>query len=210
MFKIDWNPSAKNKFTVTYRYNLADRTAAATSGNTAIAFGNSIFFYQLIPIVEGLITNDIASSQIDIYDVATNTWTIATLSEARAGITAITTGNKLIFAGGHKKVGPIDDPYDPSKKVDIYDASANSWSTGELPQPGYWGSAAALNNKVVFNFYNTPSSVNIYDVATNGWSTVPLSESRYNPLVRAAGNKILIAGGRGAGGAASYSNRVDI
>lgn len=44
MFKTDWNPSAKNKFTITYRYNLAHRTAAATSGSTVVAFANSIFF----------------------------------------------------------------------------------------------------------------------------------------------------------------------
>lgn len=44
MVKADWNPSAKNKFTITYRYNLAERTAAATSGSTAIAFANSTFF----------------------------------------------------------------------------------------------------------------------------------------------------------------------
>lgn len=44
MFKADWNPSVKNKFTITYRYNKADRSAAATSGSTVIAFGNSNFF----------------------------------------------------------------------------------------------------------------------------------------------------------------------
>ncbi len=178
-------------------------------GATRAVINNKVFF------AGGLITDVIASNRIDIYDVAANTWTSATLSEARAGITPVTVGNKLILAGGYKKwdQNASDDPQDPSKRVDIYDASANSWSTGELPQPACNGTAAAINNKAVFHFNFDEylrSSVNIYDVATNGWLTVPFSEKRrYDPLVMAAGNKILIAAGL-IYGAARFSKRVDI
>ena len=178
-------------------------------GATRAVINNKVFF------AGGLITDVIASNRIDIYDVAANTWTSATLSEARAGITPVTVGNKLFLAGGYKKwdQNASDDPQDPSKRVDIYDASANVWSTGELPQPACNGTAAAINNKAVFHFNfdeNGRSAVNIYDVATNGWLTVPFSETRrYDPVVMAAGNKILIAGGL-IYGAAYFSKRVDI
>jgi hypothetical protein len=44
MGKVDWNTSVKNKFTFSWRYNLAERTAAATSGANIINFSNDIFF----------------------------------------------------------------------------------------------------------------------------------------------------------------------
>ncbi len=40
--KIDWNPSAKNKFTLSYRYNMAQRAAPQMqSGGTLINFSNN-------------------------------------------------------------------------------------------------------------------------------------------------------------------------
>ena len=44
--------------------------------------------------------NPIPSSTVDIYDVLTNTWSTAQLSEARYGLAAAATGNKIVFAGG--------------------------------------------------------------------------------------------------------------
>jgi hypothetical protein len=43
MGKVDWNPSLKNKFTLTWRYNIAERIAASTGSSTAINFSNNIF-----------------------------------------------------------------------------------------------------------------------------------------------------------------------
>ena len=37
---------------------------------------------------------------VDIYNYTSKTWTIATLSQARESIAAVTVGNYAIFAGG--------------------------------------------------------------------------------------------------------------
>lgn len=42
--KLDWNPDTKNKFTLSYRYNSADRNAQQTqNGSTSIRFSNNNF-----------------------------------------------------------------------------------------------------------------------------------------------------------------------
>src|SRR3954453_9049982 len=66
------------------------------------------------------------SSTVDIYDLSTNTWSIAALSEPRSGITAITANNKIYFAGGSEVKGGYW-PY--SNKIDIYDNATGIWST---------------------------------------------------------------------------------
>src|SRR4030095_7831262 len=48
MTKVDWNPSEKNKFTLSYRYNFAERlTPQTVNGSTAIRFSNNGF---VVPI----------------------------------------------------------------------------------------------------------------------------------------------------------------
>lgn len=41
LFKIDWNPSEKNKVTIAYRFNLADRILPRQTGSTLILFQNN-------------------------------------------------------------------------------------------------------------------------------------------------------------------------
>jgi hypothetical protein len=41
---------------------------------------------------------------VDIYNSANNTWTTASLSQARADLAATTVGNLAIFAGGQNGV----------------------------------------------------------------------------------------------------------
>jgi len=41
VFKIDWNPSEKNKITISYRYNIAERTSPRPASSTLIAFENN-------------------------------------------------------------------------------------------------------------------------------------------------------------------------
>ncbi|MEO7394751.1 MAG: carboxypeptidase regulatory-like domain-containing protein, partial [Chitinophagaceae bacterium] len=43
VFKADWNPSLKDKFTVSYRYNLPERTSLRATGSTVLAFQNNGF-----------------------------------------------------------------------------------------------------------------------------------------------------------------------
>ena len=43
MIKLDWNPSVKNKFILSYRYNYADRFSPGATGSTSIRFLNCGF-----------------------------------------------------------------------------------------------------------------------------------------------------------------------
>ena len=67
------------------------------------------------------------------------------LSEARSDISAIAAGNKIFFGGGE-----ISDGTFPTKTVDIYDASTNTWSVAALSQPGKDMGTAIAGNKVFF------------------------------------------------------------
>jgi len=67
------------------------------------------------------------------------------LSEARSDISAIAAGNKIFFGGGE-----ISDGTFPTKTVDIYDASTNTWSAAALSEPGKDMGTAIAGNKVFF------------------------------------------------------------
>jgi hypothetical protein len=41
LLKVDWNPSEKNKITILYRYNIANRVSPRPTGSTLIAFQNN-------------------------------------------------------------------------------------------------------------------------------------------------------------------------
>ena len=70
------------------------------------------------------------SSRIDIYDVITQTWSTAELSEPRFNMGVATLGSKIFFAGGET----FDSlpPHDFFSNVDIYDASTNTWSVAHF------------------------------------------------------------------------------
>jgi len=145
---------------------------------------------------------------------------IGTLSSTRSGYATAAAGNKILFAGGGVPSG-----YCATSRVDIYDISANSWTTAELSEARHGMGVAALGNKIFFgggftpkNFTNSTtcyissdpsetrsSTVDIYDVFTNIWSTAQLS-SRRAPVSASAANKVVFAGGDDMIG----SDRVDI
>src|SRR3954470_14201120 len=70
----------------TPRSNIA---SAATNGK--VAFGGGLASSP---------SPAVSSNAVDIYDVASNTWTTAALSTARQDLAAAATGNKIVFAGG--------------------------------------------------------------------------------------------------------------
>ena len=154
------------------------------------------------------------SSTVDIYDVNTKRWSIATLSVPRYATTAVAAGNKIFFAGGYNgdEINPIT-----YSTVDIYDASANTWSVTSMSVSAGGRAAAVLNNKIFFagGFHsnglstspNFPATVDIYNLVTSTWSTAQLSEGREGLSATTAGSKIYFAGGLSNN---SSSNKIDI
>jgi N-acetylneuraminic acid mutarotase/uncharacterized membrane protein len=178
-------------------------------GLVSATSGNKIFFAGGQRIMTGY------SSRVDIYDIATNTWSTAELSSGdRMGMAAATVGNKILFAGG------IENDYGTlTSRVDIYDGSTNSWSTAELSKARAYLAAATIGNKVFFAgggswepYFTGSNVVDIYDNSTNTWSTATLSEGRSGLSATTAGNKIYFAGGAigGGPGPPDISTRIDI
>ncbi|HSU28873.1 MAG TPA: PKD domain-containing protein [Chitinophagaceae bacterium] len=175
---------------------LRDRIAVGAAANKIVYAGGQVLStYQ-------------SSSRVDIYDISTQTWTTAELSEARFGIAVASLGNKIFFGGGNKDFGNF------SSRVDIYDAVANTWSTAELSMNRMLLTAATVNNKVLFaggahsetvpgGWYWTGTSfysdrVDIYDGGTDTWSIASLSENyRLGMSAVTLGNQVYFAGGTG-------------
>lgn len=133
------------------------------------ALGNKIFFAGGVKATG--FQNFVLSNKVDIYDVSTNSWSAATLSEARSSISATSLGNKIIFAGGdYSRWQPV------SSTIDIYDAGTNSWTASTLSEARANISAFSIDNKAFFvggrtGFSTSPSKkIDIYDNNTNSWS----------------------------------------
>lgn len=166
------------------RYGVA---TVATGNKILFAGGNTYYGYTPTANV----------SRVDIYDVVTNTWSMAELSQPRSWITPVVLGNKVFFAGGFANTLS-----GVSSRVDIYDLSSNTWSTTELSAGATFMSAGAAGNKVLFagGFReNYPSRrVDIYDVSTRAWTIDSLTnrvrEAVYGIGVTVIGSKIYFAG----------------
>ena len=171
------------------RYDVAAGTA-----------GNKIFFAGGFIVTP---TNQVQFlSRIDIYDVSTQSWTTAELSEPRGAIAVLTVGNKILFAsGGNHWNQPYGGFYDydgESTRVDIYDVTTNTWSTTEMPAGlvflDWLATAVAAGNKAIFcQAFFGPAF--IYDVITNSWTDAQLTVNRNDLASASLGNKALIASG---------------
>lgn len=180
------------------------------AGMTVAAAGNKIVFAGAE--LSGW-PQTYGSSRVDIYDMATQSWSTAELSQRRSGIAAVAAGNKIFLAGGRWGDGAFDNYY---STVDIYDVSTNSWSVASLSEPRCYIAAAAVGNKVFFAGgekdanYNTSSRVDIYDLSTNSWSIAALSAGRANISAVTVNDKIYFAGGSSQNRTYSPSAKIDI
>ncbi len=174
-----------------------------------------------------MVTNDnnndesnIGSTRVDIYDMVSQSWSIAELSAPQWNVEAITYGIKIFFAGGHTVSSAS---WERFSTVDIYDASTNTWSTAQLSERRMNMATALAGNKIFFagglggQGSSPPSTISnkidIYDVIDNTWSAINLSQGRACLSAVRAANKIYFAGGNTKNGeyTASYnpSSRVD-
>ncbi len=161
----------------TGRWSTA-RLSEARSAIAAVAVSNKVFFAGGRLSSGDIGTPDLHFSAVDIYDAATGAWSVASLSEPRAYVSAATLGDKVFFAGGEK-----DANFTPSDRVDIYDLSTGQWSTATLSEPRGLITAVAAGGKVFFaggykdsTWEPTPSNkVDVYDGATGSWSTASLN-----------------------------------
>jgi len=189
-------------------------TPPGAGGRPVAAAGNKILFLG-------------GGASVNIYDMVTNIWTAAGLSLSRQNMAISSIGDKIFFAGGAEvtELWPGEYLFTLTSRVDIYNATTNTWSTAELSQPRELFVAASAGSKILFaggvfydnasNNYQPPissSTVDIYDMITNTWSVASLSEGRSSLSAAVADNKIYFAGGVFGTGTNSpgFSNKIDI
>lgn len=168
-------------------------------GNKVVFAGGYITRYDSIIQVCGDYGNNCTNvpavapvNRIDIWDMASNTWSVAQLSEARCLMVTAVVGNKIIFAGGDKLDGAAH-----SNQIDIYDAANNSWSSHSVPFSSWYGPVLAYtagNKVLICNWIS--DRIDIYDAVSNSWSVVhmpePLiGEAHQYGQVAISGNKIV-------------------
>ena len=157
--------------------------SVVTSGDKIFFAGGWVGDWWWLPL---MFTN------VDIYDAATDSWSVKHLSEPRTSIGAAAVGNKVFFAGG------IDNSRQVSSKVDIYDTQTNSWSTSALSEPRTNISTQIAANKIFFagGSWGVPrATVDVYDISTGLWSVSSMNEPKSHMASFATGSKIFWAGG---------------
>ena len=71
--------------------------------------------------------DDVQSDVVDIFDSATSSWSIASLSEARSFAAGVAHGSRAFFGGGDISEVPYT-----SKRVDIFNSVTGAWSISEF------------------------------------------------------------------------------
>jgi hypothetical protein len=168
-------------------------------GITAVVVGNKILFAggesgELGDALYGF------HSEVDIYDAATDSWSVSSMSEPQHSMAAAALGDKVFFAGAN-----TGSTTTYTNKVEIYDASANSWSIKTLSEFKDGISVVAADGKVYFAGGHTNSNsfsnrIDIYDDASDTWTTATLTQPRAGWGGISINKKIFWAGGYGERG----------
>ncbi len=190
--KVDIYDIAANTWSVAER-PLGPVSNGSGDLNMAVAVnGSKVFFAGGDNLFR---CTDYISSTLLTYDATTNIWDILATSITGLNIAAASVGNKILFAGGEAELFPSR-----ATKVDIYNLTANSWSSASLSEERKYGHAAiSVNNKVYIvggvGANGLLSTIDIYDNATNAWSTANMQKGRAVFGAIAVNNKLYLAGG---------------
>jgi hypothetical protein len=174
--------SSRPEFFLTVTPFVTGRLSKPRAIGSIVAAGSKILFAGGTGSSSGM--QSWGETRVDIYDMATNTWSIAELSEARYQMAGIAAGNKIILAGGSS--GEIGDvTYRAHAAVDIYDLSTNTWSATIMSEAKAGMAAGTVGNKVLFAggvgtltvgnttyFGHIKNKVEMYDLLTGEWSVL--------------------------------------
>jgi uncharacterized repeat protein (TIGR01451 family) len=144
---------------------------------------------------------------LDIYDIATDTWsTGADMLTARYYLDCEAINAKIYCAGGYPTSG--------NAELQIYDIATDTWSTGApLPAGRYAYTAVALDGRYyVIGGYTTSyqASILAYDPLTDTWDTTlaDMSIARRDAMSGVIGGKIYVISGRSS--ASGYLDSAEV
>ncbi len=144
--------------------------------------------------------------EVDVYDVASDTWdSAAPLPAERNGFAAGAIGGKIYVAGGFGNVSPTSGL--------VYDPALDQWTPiADMPTNRQEGGCAVAGDKLyVFGGYEwSPATggpgfttTSVYDPATDSWDVeAPLNQWRERPAGASANGRVYAIGGELGGIAA--------
>ena len=110
-----------------------------------------------------------------IYDRSTGLWSTAPLSAPRDGITALTVGDKALFAGGYP-ASSAGGPFGGSDVVDLYDSATGNWTAAHLSAPSQHVASAIVGHRAYFTSGSSADKavplIDVFDADTGRWSTL--------------------------------------
>jgi len=199
--------SAKDSVNVTVSYLASSDSISVVGCNTTMTP------FEHLPSAGGVVHTAAAGNKIlfvrytdngtvDIYDTTTHGWTtVSNMNSAYShsyNDNATTIGNKIIFSAPNYTYGQNFN----GQLINIYDASANAWTTNILPEgrgEGYTN--AVIDSKVFYvggYVVDSPyvsKKIDIYDASSNSWTSANFPNARVGMKAASIGNKILFAGG---------------
>lgn len=165
----------------------------------AVTLNNKVYFaggdVVLNPGMNNFITY--ISDNIDIYDHASNTVSVSTLTEPTAGLSGMAIAGKIYWAGGANSQGS-------SCKVEIRDPGTQTTSFDYLSQPAFVTAVLKDNN---IAYHTLGDYFDIYNTLTNTWSIGIMPIVRYGASIISVNNIIYMAGGAPTG-STNYSMEV--
>lgn len=192
---------AEGSNTVEFEINPVDKGEWGTRKNLLVA--NSEFALAQangkIFVMGGYPFNRVTSRTVQIYDIATDTWSLGPdLPQPNNHGMAAAVNGKIYLLGGQV----TDDQEGASAVATVYelDPAVGSWvSKALMPTARSGGVAVALDGKIYVAGGRVPrgSDFAAYDPVTNTWEVLPNLPSQRNHLAGAAINgRIHIVGGR--------------
>jgi hypothetical protein len=182
--------NVKNNTWATATLSQARAGFAATSVGNLVLFGGGV--NGSIICFDSLCFGS-TSKVVDIYNVTSDTWATATLSQARYFHAATSVASRYaLFAGGWN--GTYG-----SNVVDIFDSLSGIWNTTTLSQPREYLAAASVDNLAFFgggdDGTQTSNVVDIFNATSQTWSTATLSQNRTGLAATSFGDIVAFGGG---------------
>jgi hypothetical protein len=145
-----------------------------------------------------------------MYDHSNGIWSsIYSLSVGRYNLAATWVGSLALFAGGNIASSG------PSKVVDIFNSTDNSWTTTSLSNARYSLAATSIAGKAFFagGSNRTSSYINeveIYDSSTGNWIQTIMKTSHSEFAATSLDNIAYFAGGSGSTTTVDFSCQQDV